>query len=184
MRDWNDKKIPIEICSVGRKAESFFHRMGGNVIASITNLGSHPGLLDIIGTVKIMLDKFDTKEIDEVYLVYNEFINTMTQKPKIERILPIKHTKTQKNRYSWDYLYEPAPKELLDALLTRYVESLVYQGIVENTACEQAARMVAMKNASDNASELIDELQLIYNKARQAAITRELSEIVAGAAAV
>jgi len=184
MRDWNDKKIPIEICSIGRKAESFFHRMGGNVIASITNLGSHPGLLDIIGTVKIMLDKFDTQEIDEVYLVYNEFINTMVQKPKIERILPITHTKKEPNRYSWDYLYEPAPKELLDALLTRYVESLVYQGIVENTACEQAARMVAMKNASDNASDLIDDLELIYNKARQAAITRELSEIVAGAAAV
>ncbi len=186
MRVWNDKSVPVDICSIGKKAESFFRRMGGNVVSSLTDLGNKPGIMDLIGTVKVMLDMYNEEKLDRVYLISNEFENTMTQKPRIDMLLPIVDTETHQKagHYSWDYLYEPDAKELLDALLIRYVESLVYQGVVENIACEQAARMVAMKNASDNASELIDELQLIYNKARQAAITRELSEIVAGAAAV
>ena len=185
MRNWHDKELPIDICTIGKKAESFFHRLGGNVISSVSNLGNKPSVLDVIGTVKVMLDMYNEEKLDRVYLVYNEFINTMTQKPKVELILPIVDTDSkQEDHYSWDYLYEPDARELLETLLIRYVESLVYQGIVENMACEQAARMVAMKNASDNAGQLIDELQLIYNKARQATITRELSEIVAGAAAV
>lgn len=188
MRHWDSQGSSIDICTIGKKSEGFFRRMGGNVIASLTSLGDKPGLSDVIGTVKVMLDAFDAGELDRVYLVYNEFVNTMTQKPHIELLVPIIQSEIEpesgKKPYSWDYLYEPDAKELLDALLVRYIESLVYQGVVENVACEQAARMVAMKNATDNASDLISELQLIYNKARQAAITRELSEIVAGASAV
>ncbi len=185
MKDWHDKKIEIDICSIGKKAEIFFKRMGGNIISSISNLGNKPSIMDVIGTVKVMLDKYTEGELDRVYVIYNEFINTMTQKAKIELVLPVVESAQSKNsQYTRDYLYEPDAKVLLDALLVRYVESLVYQGIVENIACEQAARMVAMKNASDNAGNLIEELELIYNKARQSAITRELSEIVAGAAAV
>ena len=187
MRTWHEKETPIDICSIGKKAESFFKRMGGNIVSSISNLGNKPGVLDVIGTIKVMLDLYNEEKLDRIYLVYNKFINTMIQKPMLEMVLPIVNTAPiiEKNeKFSWDYLYEPDAKGLLDALLVRYIESLVYQGVVENIACEQAARMVAMKNASDNASELIDELQLMYNKARQASITRELSEIVAGAAAV
>ncbi|MBP9764435.1 MAG: F0F1 ATP synthase subunit gamma [Gammaproteobacteria bacterium] len=187
MRTWHEKETPIDICSIGKKAESFFKRMGGNIVSSISNLGNKPGILDVIGTIKVMLDLYNEGKLDRIYLVYNKFINTMNQKPMLEMVLPIVNTAPiiEKNeKFSWDYLYEPDAKGLLDALLVRYIESLVYQGVVENIACEQAARMVAMKNASDNASELIDELQLMYNKARQASITRELSEIVAGAAAV
>lgn len=185
MQEWDNKNIPIDICAIGRKAEGFFRRMGGHVIASISQLGDTPGIQDVIGTVKVMLDAYDLEEIDRLYLVYSEFVNTMTQRPRVELLLPIIDTEpAERSRYAWDYIYEPDAKELIDSLLIRYVESLVYQGIVENGASEQAARMVAMKSASDNAGELIDELQLMYNKARQAAITRELSEIVAGAEAV
>lgn len=185
MRDWSDKGVEIDICTIGKKAEGFFQRMGGNIVSSISNLGNAPNISDVIGTIKVMLDRYNEQKLDRLYLVYNEFFNTMLQKPKVELILPIVNTQTvQPDRYTWDYLYEPDAKSLLDALLIRYVESLVYQGIVENIACEQAARMIAMKSATDNAGNLIDEFQLIYNKARQSAITRELSEIVAGAAAV
>jgi F-type H+-transporting ATPase subunit gamma len=187
MRTWDEKNIPIDICAIGKKAESFFRRMGGNVISSISQLGDKPSIQDVIGTVKVMLDAYDNFELDRLYLIYSEFVNTVTQKPRIELLLPIIDTATDDapmHKFSWDYIYEPDARELLEALLIRYIESLVYQGIVENGASEQAARMVAMKNASDNAGELIDDLQLMYNKARQAAITRELSEIVAGAGAV
>lgn len=185
MRGWHEQQIPIDICTIGKKSESFFRRLGGNIVASLSNLKDKPSIMDVIGTVRIMLDEYNAEKLDRIYLIYNEFVNTMTQKPKIEMILPITDTEEASNeKYSWDYIYEPEPKELLDALLVRYIESLVYQGVVENMACEQAARMVAMKNASENAAELIDDLRLIYNKARQATITRELSEIVAGAAAV
>lgn len=185
MREWHDKNIPIDICAIGKKSEAFFKRFGGNIIAFTSDLGDKPSIQDLIGTVKVMLDAYNTGELDRIYLVYNEFINTMSQKPRVDLLLPIVDTHPEKlTRYSWDYIYEPNAKTLLDALLVRYIESLVYQAIVENGACEQAARMVAMKNASDNAAEIISDLQLIYNKARQAAITRELSEIVAGAAAV
>jgi len=185
MRTWAQHNIEVDICSIGKKAENFFHRFGGNVISSIVNLGGKPGILEVIGTVKVMLDSYNAGLVDEVYLVYNEFVNTMNQAPRVEKILPILETSPrEKGKFSWDYLYEPDAKTLLDALLIRYLESLVYQGIVENIACEQAARMVAMKNATDNANDLIHELDLVYNKARQASITQELSEIVAGAAAV
>jgi F-type H+-transporting ATPase subunit gamma len=185
MRAWKEKNVAVDIYSIGKKAESFFHRFGGNVICSTVNLGGKPGILDVIGAVKVMLDSYNAGEVDALYLGHNEFVNTMNQKPKIEKILPILEvTPKESSKFSWDYLYEPDAKELLYAVLIRYIESLVYQGIVENIACEQAARTVAMKNATDNAGDLIDELELIYNKARQATITRELSEIVAGAAAV
>lgn len=185
MKVWHEKGVQVDICTIGKKAESFFRRLGGNVVASSLSLGDKPSLVSVIGTVKVMLDKYTQGELDKIYLVYNRFANKMTQQPIIDLLLPITPTAPEnEQKYSWDYLYEPNAKELLDAILIRYVESLVYQGIVENTASEQAARMVAMKNASENAGELISELQLMYNKARQASITRELSEIVAGAAAV
>lgn len=196
LRGWHEKHIPVDICTFGRKAELFFKRMGGNVVASLSDLGDAPKLQDILGAVSVMTTAYNEHKIDQLYLVYNEFVNTMTQKPKTEMLLPIiakpneqeinkKENKSEKEKvYSWDYIYEPSPKELIDALLLRYLESLVYQGVVENSASEQAARMVAMKNATENASTLIADLQLVYNKARQASITRELSEIVAGAAAV
>jgi F-type H+-transporting ATPase subunit gamma len=186
MKSWHDKKIPVDICTIGRKAEVFFRRLGGNLIASISHLSDKPSVHDIIGTVKVMIDAYDASLIDKLFLVNNQSINTMTQRPSIEQLLPIipKKIEPEEEYYSWDYIYEPDAKVLLDALLVRYLESLVYQGMVENRACEHAARMVAMKSASENATNLISDLQLMYNKARQAAITRELSEIVAGASAV
>lgn len=192
MKTWHEQAIPVEICTIGRKAETFFRRMGGDIIASVSQLGDHPGIEDIIGTVKMMMDAYDENRIDQLFLISNEFVNTMLQKPKIEMLLPVlekpvtdeKKKTSNAPQYSWDYIYEPDAKQLLDALLLRYLESLVYQGVIENGASEQAARMVAMKNASENATSLISDLQLMYNKARQASITRELSEIVGGAAAV
>jgi F-type H+-transporting ATPase subunit gamma len=177
----------IDFCLIGNKAESFFRRYGGQVLAQANRLGDAPGINDIIGIVKVMLDAYDQGQIDALYIASNEFINTMTQQPHIQQILPIEVSEDTdaktKARY-WDYIYEPDAKSLLDLLLVRYIESQVYQSVVENIACEQAARMVAMKSATENAGQLIDELQLVYNKARQAAITREIAEIVAGAAAV
>jgi F-type H+-transporting ATPase subunit gamma len=185
MKEWSDKGVGVELCTVGSKGMGFFKRFGGNIVSSVGQLGDAPRLEDLIGTVKVMLDKFENGEIDKLFVVYNEFVNTMAQKPTVEQMLPIGAKELEKSlQHHWDYIYEPEAKEVLDELLMRYVESLVYQGVVENIACEQAARMVAMKAASDNAGNLIGELQLAYNKARQAAITQELSEIVAGAAAV
>ncbi|MGM0593178.1 MAG: F0F1 ATP synthase subunit gamma [Pseudomonadota bacterium] len=185
MKEWQEKGVEVELCSIGSKGLSFFKRLGGNIVSEISQLGDAPRLEELIGTVKVMLDKFDNGEIDKLYIVSNEFVNTMTQKPTVEQLLPIEAKELDESlQHHWDYIYEPEAKEVLDQLLMRYVESLVYQGVVENIACEQAARMVAMKAASDNAGNLIGELQLAYNKARQAAITQELSEIVAGAAAV
>jgi len=190
MRGWHDKNIPLDICTIGRKAEQFFRRLGGHMVATISQLGDIPSVQNIIGAIKVMMDAYDQGQIDRLYLMSNKFVNTMTQVPTIDLLLPVlpalstEATKTEQSSYAWDYIYEPAPKELLDALLIRYLESLVYQGVVENGACEWAARMIAMKSASDNAAKLISDLQRMYNKARQAAITRELSEIVAGAAAV
>lgn len=190
LREWQAKHIAVDICTIGRKAEIFFRRFGGNLVASVSHLGDKPSIQDIIGTVKVMIDAYDEQRIDRLFLVYNEFVNTMTQKPYVELLLPILEnpielaSQAQAPKFAWDYIYEPSAKELLDALLVRYLESLVYQGIVENGASEQAARMVAMKNASDNAASLISDLQMMYNKARQASITREISEIVAGASAV
>lgn len=176
--------LGIDIATIGAKAASFFRRYGGNLVASVSSLGEEPKFEDVRGTVKVMLDAYLEGRIDRLYLVGNVFVNTMTQRPEVLQLLPLKPHDDKPVDHHWDYLYEPDAKELLDGLLDRYVKTLVYQAVVENSASEQAARMVAMKNATDNAGHLIDELQLIYNKARQAAITQEISEIVGGAAAV
>ena len=183
-QEWEGAGKEIDLCIVGNKGVGFFSRIGGRVVGQATQLGDSPGLEDLIGTIKIMLDAYNEQKVDRVYLVFNEFVNRMTQSPKFEQLLPLVPEETDDLSHHWDYLYEPEAQPVMDQLLSRYIESLVYQGVVENIACEQAARMVAMKAASDNAGKLIDELQLIYNKARQAAITQELSEIVSGAAAV
>ena len=183
--DWDKQGIEIDVCTFGQKASGFFKRLKAEIKASATHLGDEPELQDLLGSIKVMLDAYEAGEIDRLYIAHNEFVNTMTQRPVISQLLPIMSEEPEEElRHHWDYIYEPDSKEVLDALLMRYIESLVYQGVVENNACEQAARMVAMKSASDNAGNLIDDLQLAYNKARQAAITQELSEIVAGASAV
>ena len=184
MKEWHDKGVEVDICTIGGRAATFFNNYGGNVVASVRGIGETAEVADVIGAVKIMLDKFDTGEIDQVMIVSNDFINTMTHKPVVNQLLPLLPSEKEDLQHHWDYLYEPDAKDLLDGLLLRFIESQVYQAVVENNACEQAARMLAMKNASDNAGELIEELGLVYNKARQAAITQELSEIAGGAAAV
>jgi len=184
MKAWNDQGIEIDLSLVGAKATAFFNSYGGNVIAAVRDLGEEPSLADLIGGVKAMLDAYEEGKIDRLFLVSNEFVNTMTQEPSVEQLLPLEAEESDEMAHHWDYIYEPDAKELLEGLLTRYIESQVYQAVVENGACEQAARMMAMKNATDNAGDLIDDLQLIYNKARQSAITQELSEIVSGAAAI
>jgi F-type H+-transporting ATPase subunit gamma len=184
MQEWSDKGIDIDVCAVGKKAVSFFSRVNANMVAEASNIGDAPRAHDLIGTVKVMLDAYDEGKIDRLYLVFNDFVNTMTQQAHIEQVLPLEQKANEELEYHWDYIYEPGAKDVLDALLMRYVESLVYQGVVENIACEMSARMIAMKSASDNAGDIINELQLVYNKARQAAITQEISEIVSGAAAV
>lgn len=183
MQDYKDKGVEMDFSLIGNKALGFFRRMGGRVVAQATHIGDAPELSTLIGCVKVMIDSFLAGEIDCVHIISNDFVNTMTQKPVVAQLLPFPKVEvTQKNQ--WDYLYEPAAATLLNALSQRFIESQVYQAVVENIACEQAARMVAMKAASDNANSLITDLQLIYNKARQAAITQEISEIIAGAQAV
>ena len=184
MKGWSDQDVEVDICVVGNKASAFFATVGGNVVAAVKDLGDEPVAADLIGGVKVMLDAFDQGRIDKIFVVSNEFVNTMTQSPMVEQLLPLQASSDERLGHHWDYIYEPDAQELLDGLLVRYIESQVYQGVVENKACEQAARMLAMKNATDNAGDMIDELQLLYNKARQAEITQELSEIVSGAAAV
>ncbi|WP_284451426.1 F0F1 ATP synthase subunit gamma [Methylophaga thalassica] len=180
-----DAGLEVDVCAIGQKASTFFKRLPVNLVSQKVQLGDAPQAHELIGTVKVMLDAYNEGQIDSLYFVYNEFVNTMTQENKIVRLLPAKPEKpSEELSHHWDYIYEPDAKDVLDDLLVRYIESLVYQGVVENIACEQASRMIAMKNASDNAGDLIDDLQLVYNKARQAAITQEISEIVAGAAAV
>lgn len=176
----------IDVCVIGRKGQAFFKRVGGRVLASVDHLGDTPGIKDLLGVVKVMLDAFYQGEIDALHIVYNEFINTMTQKPIFKQLLPLPTAEEDSKSLShhWDYIYEPEAKELLDDLLERYIELQVYQAVVENIACEQAAKMIAMKSATDNAGDLIKEFQLAYNKARQTAITQELAEIVGGAAAI
>jgi F-type H+-transporting ATPase subunit gamma len=184
LKDYDAKGVEIDLCTIGTKAGSYFKRIGSNITAQAHHLGDKPKIEDLIGTVKVMLDAFDSAEIDRLYVVYNRFVNTMTQEPRIDQLLPIEKDDSKELSHHWDYIYEPEAKDVITHLLTRYIESLVYQASVENAACEQASRMVAMKSASDNAGTMIDDLELIYNKARQAAITQELSEIVSGAAAV
>jgi F-type H+-transporting ATPase subunit gamma len=184
MREWQGKGANVSLCIIGSKALTFFRRLDVKIVASVCNLGDRPHVRDLIGTVKVMLDAYRNGEIDRLFLVNAQFVNTMTQKPTVEQLLPIEAVDTDTLPEHWDYIYEPEARYILDGLLMRYIESQVYRGAVENVASEMAARMVAMKAASDNAGKLISELQLIYNKARQAAITKELSEIVGGAAAV
>ena len=186
MRQWKEQGKEVDIAVVGRKGQAFLKRVGGHVLGSVEQLGDTPSLNDLIGTVKVMIDAYYNGTIDALHIVYNEFINTMTQKPILKQLLPLPKSEEDSNTmgHHWDYIYEPDAKDLLDDLLERYIELQVYQGVVENIACEQAAKMIAMKNATDNAGELIKEFQLAYNKARQAAITQELAEIVGGAAAL
>ncbi len=184
MVEWQRRGVEIDICTVGSKASAFFGSRSGDVVATVRDLGDSPSTQALVGSVKVMLDSYEEKRIDRLFLAGNKFLNTMTQQPAVEQLLPLEPVADDKIQHHWDYLYEPDAKELLDGLLARYIESQVYQGVVENKACEQAARMVAMKNATENAGNLIEELELLYNKARQAAITQELSEIVSGAAAV
>ena len=184
LEELHAKGIEMDVCAIGSKATAFFNKIGANTVAQATHLGDKPSLEDLIGTITVMLKSYTEGHIDRLYLVYNRFVNTMAQTPLLETLLPREPDPRPELEHYWDYIYEPDSKEVLDHVLTRYIESLVYQAVVENFASEQAARMVAMKSASDNAGTLIDELQLIYNKARQAAITQEIAEIVGGAAAV
>ncbi|MEB4591057.1 F0F1 ATP synthase subunit gamma [Candidatus Thiothrix sp. Deng01] len=179
---WREQNVEVDICVLGNKAAAAFKRYG--IVAQKTHMGDQPRVADMIGTIKVMLDAYDEGRIDRLFLVENEFVNSMTQKPRVSQLIPVVPSDENSIKHHWDYIYEPESKEVIDALMQRYVESLVYQGVVENVACEMSARMVAMKSASDNAGKLINELKLVYNKARQAAITQEISEIVGGAAAV
>lgn len=187
MNEWSEKGAEIELAVVGSKATSFFNSLGANVVAQASGLGDSPTLDDLIGPIKVMLKKYEEGDIDRLYLVFNEFVNSMTQQPKIDQLIPLPKQLSDNDeefKHAWSYMFESDQKTLLDTLMNRFIESQVYQGVVENLACEMAARMVAMKAASDNAGNLIEELELVYNKARQTAITQELSEIVSGAAAV
>jgi F-type H+-transporting ATPase subunit gamma len=187
IREWKDKGVEAEFALIGNKALGFFKRVGGKVTAQVAHLGDKPHLEQLLGTIKAVTDAYRAGEVDRVFLVSNQFVNTMTQKPTVRQLLPLSVTGDEgalKGQHPWDYIYEPDAVELLDTVLTRYLESQVYQAVVENAASEQSARMVAMKAATDNAGKIINSLQLAYNKARQASITKELSEIVGGAAAV
>ncbi len=184
MKAHHDKGVAIDVVPVGRKAVDFFKRQNANVLAEASQLGDTPHMNDLIGSIKVMLDAFTEGSIDALYLVSNTFVNTMTQKPTVLQMLPVSGSSDEKLKHHWDYLYEPDSKAVLDGLLMRFIESQVYQGVVENIACEMSARMIAMKSATDNANDIISELETVYNKARQAAITQEISEIVAGASAV
>jgi F-type H+-transporting ATPase subunit gamma len=184
LREWQQKGASVSLCLIGTKAQQFFRRVGLPILAQVANLGDRPHVKDLIGTVKVMLDAYSEGKIDRLFLMNNTFVNTMSQKPTATQLLPLETVDRDQLQQHWDYIYEPDAAEILPDVLMRYIESQVYRGAVENVACEMAARMVAMKSASDNAGKLIDEFGLIYNKARQAAITKELSEIVGGAAAV
>ena len=184
MKQWVEQDVETDLCLIGNKGIQFFRTYGGRILAATQNIGESPEVADLIGSIKVMLDAFEEGKVDKIYLANNVFVNTMSQEPTVRQLVPLDPTDdaTMKNR--WDYIYEPEAKELIEDLLTRYIEAQVYQAVVENVACEQAAKMVAMKSATENAGELIDELELIMNNARQAAITQEISEIVGGAAAV
>ncbi|MEL4892701.1 F0F1 ATP synthase subunit gamma [Xanthomonas protegens] len=184
VRQWQDQGAGVDVVTIGQKASVFFRRLKVDMVGSVSHLGDLPQLEQLIGVIKVMLDAFTEGKLDRVYLVYNRFVNTMTQKASFDQLLPLPAAESQVAHHDWDYLYEPDAASVLEHVMTRYIESLVYQAVLENVASEHAARMVAMKAASDNASKLISTLQLVYNKARQAAITQEISEIVGGAAAV
>lgn len=184
IREWKAKGVEVDVALVGSKAIAFFKRVGGNVLGTTSQLGDKPELEQLLGVINLMSKAYREEKVDRVFLVGNEFVNTMTQKPEVRQLLPVLPIEDEDLLSNWDYLYEPTSKELMDTVLQRYVESQVYQAVIENVASEQAARMVAMKAATDNAGKIIDDLQLTYNKARQASITKELSEIVGGAAAI
>lgn len=184
MRELEEAGKEIDLGLIGSKATAFFRSVGGNVVAALTDVGEAPEVEDLIGGVKVMLDAFEEGRIDQLVVISNEFVNTMTQDPTFKQLLPLDASEDEAMQHTWDYLYEPDARELIEDLVRRYIESQVYQAVVENGACEQAARMIAMKNATDNAEKVIDELTLIYNNARQASITQEIAEIVGGAAAV
>ncbi len=186
LQQWQEQNVEVDLALVGAKAVQFFRRLGGNVVGTAMHLGDKPQINDLIGAIKIMLDSYSDGNIDRVFLVHNEFVSTISQKPEVKTVLPVSAIELGEETLQehWDYIYEPDAVDLLDDVLMRYIESQVYRGAVENFACEMAAKMVAMKSATDNAGEIIDELQLAYNKARQASITQEISEIVGGAAAV
>ena len=184
LQEWADRNVEIDACTIGSKGGQFFKRIGLQIVGQATHLGDAPRVEDLIGVVKVLLDAYSEGRVDRVFLVYSRFINSMTQTPSVEQLLPLVPDTAEELKHRWDYIYEPDAKAVLDQVFLRYIESLVYQAVVENIASEQSARMVAMKAASDNAGKLIDELNLAYNKARQAAITQEISEIVGGAAAV
>jgi F-type H+-transporting ATPase subunit gamma len=184
IREWNDKGVEVDVVAIGSKGAAFFRRLKVNMVGSVTHLGEKPQIAQLIGVIKVMLDAYSAGRIDRLNLAYNDFVNTMTQKSTIDQLLPLPPSEQVISAHNWDYLYEPDPETVMDHVLTRYIESLVYQATLENLASEHAARMVAMKSASDNATKAIDSLTLVYNKARQAAITQEISEIVGGAAAV
>ncbi len=184
MREWKDKGVDAELALVGNKAAAFFRSFGGSVKAALNNVGDDPSVEKLIGGIKIMLDAYEQGQIDKLFIATNEFVNTMTQKPVIRQLLPLEAAGDDEYKRRWDYLYEPDARYLIEGLVTRFIESQVYQSVVENHACEQAAKMIAMKNATENAENLIDELTLLYNNVRQAAITQEIAEIVGGAAAV
>ena len=184
MKKWVDQDVATDLCLIGNKGIQFFRTYGGRVLAATQNIGESPEVADLIGSIKVMLDAFEEGNVDKIYLANNVFVNTMSQEPTVRQLVPLDPTDDASMKNRWDYIYEPEAKELIEDLLTRYIEAQVYQAVVENVACEQAAKMVAMKSATENAGELIDELELIMNNARQAAITQEISEIVGGAAAV
>jgi F-type H+-transporting ATPase subunit gamma len=181
---WQTEGVEVELCTIGKKATSFFKNSGLKIVSVLTDIGDTPHFDDLLGAIKVMLDRYDSGELDQIMVAYNHYENTMTQVPTVKQIVPMEASETQDMGHHWDYIYEPDAETALGALLVRYIEALVYQGIVENIACEQSSRMIAMKSATDNAGDMIKELALIYNKARQAAITQEISEIVSGAAAV
>ncbi len=184
MRQWQDKGVEVDICILGAKGIAFFRRLKTNIVAATSHLGDEPKVADLIGTITAMTDSYEQGTIDRLFLVHNVFVNTMSQDPEVRTLLPVEAIDKAELQEHWDYIYEPDAADLLDNVLTRYIESQVYRAAVENVACEMASKMVAMKAATDNAGKFIDQLQLIYNKARQAAITQEISEIVGGAAAV
>ena len=184
MQKWHEQGTEVDFCLIGNKAIKFFKRLGGSVLSQVSYLGDEPEIADLIEPVKVMLEAYDEGKIDRLILLENEYVNTMIQHPRSIMLIPLEPVDEERLNHRWDYIYEPDSRQLLDGILMRYIESLVYRGVVENIACEMSARMVAMRAASDNASALIDELQLAYNKARQASITQEISEIVGGAAAV
>ena len=184
VREWQAKNAQVSLCLIGSKGLTFFRRLSLPILANVSGLGDQPHVADLIGTVKVMLDAYREGKIDRLFLLHSQFVSTMTQKPNVEQLLPVESMAGSVLPEHWDYIYEPESRDILEGLLMRYIESQVYRGAVENVASEMAARMVAMKAATDNAGKLISELQLVYNKARQAAITKELAEIVGGAAAV